>query len=933
MAEFKDTLNLPKTEMPQRAGLANVEPELATAFPELYQKLLSKNKKNEQFILHDGPPYPNGDIHLGHALNKTLKDIVVKYKAMKGFYTPFIPGWDCHGLPIETQLIKELKKKKEVIDDKAEFRERCKQYALGYVDNQKEQFKRLGIFADWEHPYLTLQPQYEKEVIRLIGDLIEKGYVFKNSKPIHWCSSCNTALAEAEIEYDDHRSPSIYVKFEIEGVQNTVPRNYLEVKEDSIHHTFSGEKKANLLVWTTTPWTLPANVAIAVHPEYIYDIIEDQNSSEIYVLAEELKEKVTSKLGIEYKDLGKLKGSDLQGVITHHPFIERHSPVVTANYVTAEDGTGCVHIAPGHGQDDHVVGLQFDLPVIMPVDEKGFLTEEAGIFAGLNVATDANEKIIEHLDNSGKLLKVENIDHSYPHCWRCKKPVIFRATPQWFISVDGKNSEGNSIREMGLRGIKNTKWYPVWGENRITSMVEGRPDWCISRQRSWGIPIPVVYCKKCEKPQLKKEFIEKVAEIVGQEGTNAWFKKPASELVPENAGCECGGTEFEKETDILDVWVESGASQRSVLRNGSYYEDPIAQADLYLEGSDQHRGWFQSSLLLSVGETGQPPFKQVLTHGFTIDDKGRKMSKSLGNVVAVDKTLKQYGADILRLWVASTDFKNDLAVSDSILKQVQDAYLKIRNTWRFLISNLYDYQKGAELLEIDRWLLIKLAGLVNEVNEAYKEYEFHKIFHKVHDFCVNELSALQMDFNKDNLYCNAANSRERRSTQQAFFEVLKTLLQIMAPIISFTTENTWTYLKDIADSAGIELAESPLLEGFPDEQENSAIAGSGGATLKKFEEILELREKVNLELEKLRKDKIIASSLDASVTIFTKEPYDPAVLERIFIVSEVVLIEAENFKIEIKKADGQKCERCWKYEESLKEGLCSRCAEVVNNII
>jgi len=925
MAEFKDSLNLPNTKMPQRAGLKNIEPELAKKFPDLFDKLMKKNSDAPTFVLHDGPPYPNGDIHLGHALNKTLKDIVIKYKAMKGFKTPFTPGWDCHGLPIETQLLKELKKKKEVITDKVEFRERCKEYALGYVANQKEQFKRLGIFADWENPYLTLQPKYEKEVISLIGDLIEKELIFKSSKPIHWCHSCKTALAEAEIEYDDHKSPSIYIKFEIARDQKTSPENYLEIKDESIKQAFTEAKKTSFIVWTTTPWTLPANVAVAVNPNFIYSVVEDTSTGEYFILAEELREKVLEKLNISFKELGKLKGSDLEGVITNHPFADRHAPIVTANYVTAEDGTGCVHIAPGHGQDDHIVGLQFNLPVIMPVDENGTLTEEAGIFAGLNVAKDANQKIIEHLEEIGKLLKVENISHSYPHCWRCKSPVIFRATPQWFISVDNKNNNGKSIRELGLEGIKQTKWFPSWGENRLRSMVEGRPDWCISRQRSWGIPIPVFYCKKCGEPQLKKEFIDNVAQIIGKEGTNAWFQKEPSELLPTGAKCKCGSNEFEKETDILDVWVESGASQRSVLRTNPNLTYP---ADLYLEGSDQHRGWFQSSLLLSVGETGKAPYKQVLTHGFTIDDKGRKMSKSMGNVISVKKTIDQYGADILRLWVASTDFKNDMAVADSILKQVQDDYLKIRNTWRFLISNLYDYEKGAELLPADRWLLSQLQILVKECDEDYNEYEFHKIFHRVHDFCVNELSSLHMDFNKDNLYCNAAKSKERRSTQEAFFIVLETLLRIMAPIMTFTTEDTWQYFSDIAENSNIFLPESPLLAGYPEADSNLLDEKLN----EDFSKILEIRELANQKMEELRKDKTIAASLEATVTIYSKNEFDEALLERLFIVSKVIVIKSDEFKVEVTKTDGEKCERCWKYEENLTNNLCSRCADVVNSL-
>ena len=910
--KFKDTLNLPKTDFPIRAGLAIREPEILKELnaQDLYAKLLAKNLKQETYLLHDGPPYPNGDIHLGHALNKTLKDIVNKYQAMCGHYTPYVPGWDCHGLPIETQLLKSLKKEKTPIPEKAEFREKCQAYALGYVEKQREQFKRLGILAEWDAPYLTLDPQYEAEVLNAFKELALGGYVYKGNKPIHWCMECRTALAEAEIEYAEHKSASIFMKFKIDSVQKKVLPPF-----------FPPDQEASLIVWTTTPWTMPANVAVAVNPEMRYLAV--RSDSEIFVVGEPLAEKVFKTIGREYSTLGVLSGSELEGLICRHPFIAREAPVVCAEYVTAEDGTGCVHIAPGHGQEDHLVGLKYNLPMLMPVDANGVFTAEAGQFAGMKI-TEAEQAIIEHMQAVGTLLKVKTIEHSYPHCWRCKNPVIFRATEQWFIAMDKAGRHG-SIRAKALEAIKNkVQWIPDWGQNRIYSMIEKRPDWCISRQRSWGIPIPVFYCEDCGEAQFTAEFFDAVIERVAKAGTNIWFQLKPEDILPAGLRCKCGGQKFRKETDILDVWFESGASQAAVLRHRKTLRFP---ADLYLEGSDQHRGWFHSSLLIAIGCTGEPPYKTVLTHGFTIDDKGRKLSKSLGNTVDILKTINTYGADIVRFWTASVDFKNDLAVSDSILKQVQEYYSKIRNTWRFLLSNLYDYKPGAKLLPLDKWIVSRLQGLTAEVNTAYQNYDYHKICHRVHDFCANELSALYLDLQKDNLYCNAPDSVERRSCQEAMQIILVTLVKLLTPILSFTCEDIYKHIKQVVPTEKTLFA---VLTDMPQAEQKLV-----DKTLEaRYERLLKLRAEVYKALEIKRAEKIIASSTEAEIILTAPAELladsTPTELETFLIVSKVQTKIGE-LNVIVNKAAGTKCIRCWKFFDELNsDGICPRCAKAVS---
>ncbi|MBU0630774.1 MAG: isoleucine--tRNA ligase [Candidatus Margulisbacteria bacterium] len=929
--EYKKTLNLPQTDFPIRANLGKVEEEMLTYWngQNIYSQIQDKNAKNKPFILHDGPPYPNGDIHLGHALNKILKDIVVKYKSMQGFHAPFVPGWDCHGLPIETQLLKEIGEKRKEMPI-SEFREKCRDYALKYVDLQRGEFKKLGVFADWQNPYLTINHSYEENIAALFGVLAEKGYVYRGLKPIHWCPNDTTALAEAEIEYEDDRSPSIFVKFKVVDNKSLVlnRKSPLAKVNDQVF----------FVVWTTTPWTLPANVAICAHPEleYVFVSTGPPEAENVYVVAEGLLESFLQKLEIkEHKIIERTHGKYLEGILCQHPFIDRQVPVILGELVTLEQGTGLVHIAPGHGAEDYQVGLKYKLPIIMPVDPRGYFDSTVPDWL-INIYYDkANKLITEKMKEDGTLLKLEFMKHSYPHCWRCKSPVIFRATEQWFISVDHRE-----LRQEALKAIGQTKWYPAWGENRIRGMVSGRPDWCISRQRAWGVPIPVFYCTKCHKPQMTGIFNQAIRDLFLREGTNGWFAKEAKDILPSGTKCpDCGGSDFTKETDILDVWFESGSSHAAVLETIPGHVWP---ADLYLEGSDQHRGWFQSSLLLGVGYKGAAPYRAVLTHGFTIDDKGKKMSKSQGNVIDPQDVVKRYGADVLRLWVASTDFRNDMAASESILKQVQEAYLKIRNTCRFLMSNLYDFVPGNrddsvagfqanQLLEIDRWILLRLHRLIEKTTKAYDEYELHLIYHSLYDFCVNDLSAFYLDSSKDRLYCGGKDSPERRSAQFAMNEVLKALVCLMAPILSFTAENINKFL--MTNECSIFLSTMP----------NADQKYLDGKLEDKWEIVLGIKKQVNFMLEGSRFKKEIGSSLDADVSILASSNDYPILksvedlLPMIFIVSKVSLKQNPSTVIGVTPASGQKCERCWNWRESVGQNkehptLCARCAKVVGSL-
>ncbi|NQU17045.1 MAG: isoleucine--tRNA ligase [Candidatus Saganbacteria bacterium] len=913
--EYKKTLNLPKTELPIRANLQKVEEDCLKKWEEenTYQRLENKNKNENKYILHDGPPYPNGDIHLGHALNKILKDIIVKYKLMSGYSSPYIPGWDCHGLPIETQLIKKLGDKRKELGT-LEFRKQCREYALGYVDLQRSEFIRLGCFGNWDNPYLTLNHDYEEKIVEVFGHLAEKGFIYRGLKPIHWCPKCETALAEAELEYEDDRSASIYVKFQI-----TTPNVQGNYKLQIPNNTF-------VVIWTTTPWTLPANVAVALHPKFEYVFLKPKDKDEVYVIAEGLVKDFTSRLGItDFKIIEKTHGKNLEGTKLKHPFLKREVPIILGEIVTLEQGTGCVHIAPGHGQDDYILGLKYKLPIIMPVNEWGILDDTTGPGAGLHYIK-ANKAIGEYMQQNGSLLHLEFFKHSYPHCWRCKKPVIFRATEQWFVSVDH-----NNLRKHALDAVKKTKWFPAWGEKRITGMIESRPDWCISRQRSWGVPIPAFYCENCGEVHTTGKFNKAARELFRKEGSDAWFKYDASEILPKGTECsKCKGTNFKKETDILDVWFESGSSHAGVLETNKNLSWP---ADLYLEGSDQHRGWFQTSLLTAVGYKNQAPYKAVLTHGFTIDDKGKKMSKSQGNVVNPQKVVKQYGADVLRLWVASTDFRNDMAASDRILKQVQDAYLKIRNTCRFLVSNLNDFDKPVEykdLLEIDKWILDKLHRLIKEkVKKAYDEFEFHIVYHSIYEFCVKDLSSLYLDISKDRLYCDKKDSISRRSGQTVIAEILSALIRMLAPILSFTSEDIAKYYK---------LGTNSIFESsFPKVNEKYIDA----KLAMKWDTLLNIREDVFKKIEELRANKEINSSSQASVIIHHKhqileilKSIEEKDLSSIFLVSEVILEEGD-IKIEVKTSSHKKCERCWRLLPTVGTNkshptLCDRCSKAVS---
>lgn len=929
--EYKKTLNLPKTDFPIRANLKRVEEEMQAFWEkeDVYHKMqaagpstsLGASKRQEaggKYILHDGPPYPNGDIHLGHALNKILKDIVVKYKSMSGFSAPFVPGWDCHGLPIETQLIKEIGDKRKDMSI-PEFRQKCMEYALKYVDLQRTEFKRLGVFGEWEKPYLTIDHSYEEKIIELFGILAEKGYIYRGLKPIHWCPVCETALAEAEIEYEDEKSPSIYVKFKVIDPKS--------IQVDKKSPVASLTSPVSFVIWTTTPWTLPANVAIAAHPDYEYVFLKVDG--EVYIVAEGLLEDFIKRLEIKkHKVIDKTKGKFLEGILCKHPFVEREVMLVLDEYVTLEQGTGLVHIAPGHGEEDYQVGLKYKLPIVMPVDSKGHFDNSVPDFIKGKHYDESNKLITERMKEDGSLLKLEFMKHPYPHCWRCKKPVIFRATEQWFISVDHKG-----MRQEALKAIGDTKWFPAWGENRIRGMVDSRPDWCISRQRSWGVPIPAFYCKKCKKPLITGVFNKAIRDLVREKGTNGWFEKEVNDILPKGTKCPgCGGTEFDKETDILDVWFESGSSHAAVLEQTPGHSWP---ADLYLEGSDQHRGWFQTSLLLGIGYKGRAPFNAVLTHGFTIDEKGKKMSKSLGNVISPQDVVKEYGADILRLWVASTDFRNDMAASKNILKQVREAYTKIRNTCRFLISNLYDYREHLavdyeKLLEVDKWVLLRLHRLIEKVTKAYDNFEFHIVYHSLYNFCVSDLSAYYLDMSKDRLYCGAKDSHERHSAQTAMSEILQALIKLMAPILSFTAEDILRYVPRTPSSVS-----SVFLMDMPEVNEKCLDKKLED----KWEKILELREAIYREIEAIRAKKEISASVEALVEIGTKgrewikELKD--ILPMILIVSQVKLVEGE--KIAVKHASGKKCVRCWMWQEDVgahekHPELCGRCAGVVETL-
>ena len=917
--DYGKTLNLPVTEFPMRGNLPSREPEMVAKWEEMdiYGLVNEKNKGNETFILHDGPPYANGDIHLGHTLNKVLKDIIVKHKTQKGLYSPYVPGWDTHGLPIELKAIQMMGLNPQ--DDKVEFRRNCKEYALKYVGIQREQFKRLGVRGDWDNPYITLQPEFEAEQIGVFGQMALKGYIYKGLKPVNWCYDCQTALAEAEIEYHDKFSYSIYVKFPVSDGKGLL------------------EEGDNIVIWTTTPWTLPANLAISLHPDYDYQLI--RVNGENLLLAKELVENVLkeNKIDQPYEVLKEFKGKELEKVLCRHPFMDRDSLVVLGNHVTLDSGTGAVHTAPGHGIEDFEVAQQYDLEILSPVNNKGEFTLEAGKYAGQKV-DNANKIIIDDLENNGYLLGYSKFEHSYPHCWRCGHPTIFRATEQWFASIEG-------FREEALKAINDTKFIPAWGRDRIYNMVAERSDWCISRQRTWGVPIPIFYCQDCGKEIITEETINHIQNLFRENGSDIWFAKDAMELIPQGLECKhCGGTSFTKESDIMDVWFDSGSSHKAVLTTRKELRWP---ADLYLEGSDQHRGWFNSSLSTSVATTGRAPYNAVLTHGFLVDEKGRKMSKSLGNGVDPLDVINQMGADILRLWVSSADYRSDVAVSPNIIKQAAEGYKKIRNTFRFLLGNLSDFDYEADkvskedMLELDRWAMHKLYSLVERVSRAYEEYEFHVVYHSIHKFCTVDMSAIYLDIIKDRMYASKADSLKRRSAQTAMYEISFALIKMLTPVLSFTMEEVYSHFP------AKEKEVSPQLIGWP--QLDSAWFDK--ELDEKWVKILDIREFVAKPLEEKRRDKEIGHSLDAEILLFAEgENYDflksiEESLPNIFIVSQVSVekladlqdeaYSSEEFpglKAVIKKARGLKCERCWIYTEDVGSDpdhpeVCARCAQ------
>jgi isoleucyl-tRNA synthetase len=938
--DYKDTLNLPKTSFPMRANLPQNEPKLVEKWQSdrVYFRMLDANEGKPKFILHDGPPYANGNIHIGHALNKVLKDIIVKYRAMTGHLAPYVPGWDCHGLPIELQVEKNIGRAKKLAMTKAEVRRLCREYAEKYISVQREEFKRLGILGDWQQPYLTMTPAYEAQEIRELGKFVASGTLYRRKKPVYWCASCVTALAEAEVEYEEHVSPSIYVKFPVKDHKGK----------------FTGDDAATyFVIWTTTPWTLPANQAIAINPKFTYRRVRTPKGA--LIIEEELVPTVMKAIGLEPSEYkiteGVWTGAELEGIVCRHPWLDRDSKIVLGEFVTRDQGTGCVHIAPGHGQEDYEVGMRYGLEVMAPVDAEGRFTAEAGDLHGESVFK-VDSKIIQKLRGHGALLKEETLPHSYPHCWRCKKPVIFRATEQWFISM-----EKNGLRDSALSAIEQVRWVPPWGKDRIRGMLESRPDWCISRQRSWGVPIPAVYCKQCNEAILTQDVCEHIAGIVEREGSDAWFTRPIIELVPAGLACpRCGKRDFFKEEDILDVWFDSGVSHAAVVE-----VDPRlgGRADLYLEGSDQHRGWFHTALLTSIATRGRAPYESVLTHGFTLDGKGRKMSKSLGNVIAPQEITKKSGAEILRLWAAAEDYREDVRISDEILNRLVEAYRRLRNTARFLISNLYDFDpeqdrvSPPDLDELDRWILHRTESLLSRCREAYEKYEFHTVFHGLNNYCSVDLSAQYLDIAKDRLYCAGAKSSERRAAQTTLHRILNVLVHLLAPILSFTAEEIWTYME-----AKDRLSGSIFLSQMP--QADPTMLDRELAD--RWDRIFKERAEVLKALEEARTKGIIGHSLDAKVVLVSQNggpnstlgnliKAEKSKMQDVLIVSQADISESVtsdsasvswyqtellNCQIAVSKAEGLKCERCWKYDTEVGSDashptVCPRCAAVLNS--
>ena len=933
--DYNSTILLPKTDFPMRAGLPKREPDMLNTFREkkVYQTLMEKNAGKPAYILHDGPPFSNGDIHFGHVLNKVLKDIIIRYKNMSGFIAPYTPGWDNHGMPIESAIIKKnkLDRKKMSIP---EFRSACHKFASDYVDRQREQFQRLGVIGDWDNPYLTMAPQFEAEEVRVFGKMYEKGYIYKGHKPVYWCPTDETALAEAEIEYSDAPCKAIYVKFKIKdskGLLDDIP----------------GAGNANILIWTTTAWTLPGNLAIALGPDIEYSVCKA--GEEVYIVASELAASVFSNAGIEkYEVLKKFPGTAFELMTAMHPFYDRESLVILGDHVTTDAGTGCVHTAPGHGVEDYDVCRKYpQIKMLMPVDARGIMTAEALQYEGMYYSK-AGEQIIEDLEKSGALLASEEIIHSYPHCWRCKHPVIFRATEQWFASVD-------AMKDTAVKACDDIKWIPEWGKERMIAMLIERADWCISRQRHWGLPLPVFYCDTCKNPVCTPETIESVAETFGEKGSNAWYELDAAQLLPEGFSCpHCNAKGFSKGSDSLDCWFDSGSTHADVLSSGNF---PALRfpADLYIEGGDQYRGWFQSSMLTSIAVNGVAPYKRIITHGWTVDGEGKAMHKSLGNAVPPDDILKNYGADILRLWVASSDYRVDSRVSNDIMKQLSDIYLKLRNTARFILGNLSDFDPNDlvsldDMPELDRWALARLNHLVENVNTAYEKYEFHTIYHAIHNFCTVDMSNFYLDIIKDRLYCDEAAGLSRRSAQTAIYLVLDALVRMLTPILAFTTEEIWAMMPLSKDTESGSVLYNPM----PQSKAEYAITSEQEAM---WDEVLRLRTDVYKALELARTEKVIGKSLEAEVSLYlNNEAFDKIskndyreLLPEFIIVSKIVIsddsdvpqnahqsAEFPGVGIVVAASGDPKCVRCWKHDGNIGKNashpeLCPRCIDVVSS--
>ncbi len=929
-SEYKNTLNLPQTTLAMRANATVRELEIQKFWEEnnIYEKMIAERDKANSFVLHDGPPYLSSEkIHVGTALNKILKDILIKYKSQRGFYAPYVPGYDGHGLPIENAVVKNIKGGRHAITE-AELRTKCREFAHKNLKGQESEFKRLGVLGNWEKPYLTINPEYEAEQVRVFGEMYKKGYIEKGLKPVYWCAACETALAEAEVEYADHTSTSIYVRFKFDEDSTEKINNKILT---------GNTKPVYAIIWTTTPWTIPSNMAISMHPRFEYTFFEYKG--DVYVVAQELLSSFLKDVEWEESDIkviGSCVGQDLELLNTKHPLVDRKSPIILGEHVTLDAGTGSVHTAPGHGLEDYEVGCKYGIEVFSPLDGQGIWTDSVGIsdFVGVPYYK-GNSMVIEMLQKCGALLQQQDIQHSYPHCWRCKKPVIYRATPQWFVKVD-------KFRDKALEAVHNVKWIPASGENRIGNMVESRTDWCISRQRAWGVPIPIFYCEDCGEVICSDETIENVAKLFEKESSDAWVKYSAEELLPQGFVCpKCGKAHFRKEKDIMDVWFDSGVSWRAVVekRADELGHTPV---DMYLEGSDQHRGWFQSSLLTSVATQGKAPYKQVLTHGFVFGEDGRKMSKSLGNYIRPDDIIKNYGADILRLWAASVDYRNDIKIGNNIVGQLTEIFKKTRNTARFLIGNLFDFNPAIdyvqydELKNIDKFALHKLNKLIAEVTEAFENYEFYKYFQCLQNFAAVDLSSFYLDIVKDRLYTAGKKSLSRRACQTVLFENLMALVRILAPVMPHQAEDIWQNIPEVQRGGLISI----LLSDWPvvNEKWNNVQLEED------FTKILKSREVVSRAIEPLRADKKVGSSLEVAVYVKADDDTvlkaNSADLADIYIVSQATLATGapsevlneyseEGYTVWVTKAKGEKCTRCWKYRELNEDGICPDCADAI----